>query len=178
MTPTPDAVSQPASPKALDLVERVFVTLSATAIIVICVLITVGIVTRAAFNWTIPDAEIIVRECMIWVAVLPLSYISASKAHIAVDVVHEMMPLRLRKRLNLLASLFSLLVLLPILYGAYLGLRTSIARDAYFFGTFEIPEWPGRAAFFAGYVVFTVRLGVDSVKDILALGRNGAETPS
>lgn len=161
----------PTTPRALHILERALVALSVIAILFICVLITATIVTRSLFGWAIPDSEIMVREAMIWATVLPLAYISASRAHIAVDVFYDMMPERMQKRLNLLATLLGFLVLLPIIYGAYLALQRTIARDAYFFGTFEIREWPGRAAFLAGYVLFTLRLGVEVVKDMIALTR-------
>ena len=146
-------------PKVLQKVEGALVALSALCILGICAMITVAITTRAVFDWSVPDSVIIVRELMITCVILPLGFVSAERAHIMVEVFTSHMPDAIQPWLDLLASVIGFLVLLPIVYGGYVELMSVIEDDAYFFGDLELPEWPGRLAFFIGYIAFVVRLG-------------------
>ncbi len=54
----------------------------------------------------------------------------------------------------------------------------AIVSGNYSFGILEWPEWPGLAAFFAGYALFFVRLTILLIQDILAaLGTGGGGNP-
>ena len=145
-------------PKVLQNVEGALVALSAICILGICALITTAIVTRAVFGWSVPDSVVIVRELMITCVILPLSYVSAQRAHIMVEVFTSLMSDKAQPLLDLLSSVVGFLVLLPIAYGGYLELTSAVEDGAYSFGDLELPEWPGRLTFFVGYFVFAVRL--------------------
>jgi TRAP-type C4-dicarboxylate transport system permease small subunit len=163
-------------PKVLQNVEGALVALSAICILGICALITTAIVTRAVFGWSVPDSVVIVRELMITCVILPLSYVSAQRAHIMVEVFTSMMPNKFQPWLDLLASVVGFLVLLPIAYGGYLELMSAVEDEAYFFGDLELPEWPGLTAFFVGYVVFVIRMATLVLYDGLAAFRGATAT--
>ncbi|MGO1121067.1 TRAP transporter small permease [Rhodovibrionaceae bacterium A322] len=150
---------QPApGPKVLRSLEAALLAVSGACILLIGSLISVGIFTRALFGWSLPDVEVMVRELMIGSIILPLAYVTADRAHISVEVFTNFMPRRFDPWLDLLSSVIGFLVLLPIVYGGYIALAATIAEDTYFFGQLELPEWPGRLAFFLGYLLFVVRL--------------------
>lgn len=155
-TQHPDAVS--GKPRILHLAETSLLWVAILSILLICALIFTGVVTRGLFSWSLPDAEIIVRDLMIAVVFLPLAFVAAERAHIAVEVFVNFMPANWRPSLNLLASVIGLLVLLPITWGGYTSFISVWQADSYFYGEFELPEWPGKLAFFLGYLTFALRM--------------------
>ncbi|MEH6476233.1 MAG: TRAP transporter small permease [Sneathiella sp.] len=164
------AEHHPASgPKFLLKVESALTALSAFCILGIGLLISVSIITRAVFDWSLPDSTIFVRELMIGAVILPLAMVTAERTHIMVEVFTDHMPDRMQPWLNLLSSVVGLLALLPILYGGYGELTGVIEDGAYFFGDLELPEWPGRAAFLIGYFFFVLRLAVLTGIDLLSV---------
>jgi len=138
--------------------ENVLLIISVVAILAICAIIFLGVVTRAVFDWSLPDAEIIVRDLMITAIILPLACVAADRAHIAVDVFVNMMPKAAKPWINLLGTAVGFVVLLPIAYGGWKGFHTAWYDGNYYYGEFDLPEWPGKFAFFLGYFVFVLRL--------------------
>jgi hypothetical protein len=60
------------------------------------------------------------------------------------------------------------LILMPLAFSAWQGFFHAASSGSYFFGELELPEWPGRFAFFAGAVLFVVRLSLIVVTDMRA----------
>lgn len=160
-------------PRVLRRTEELLLLLAVVSILSICAVIFIGVVTRALFDWSLPDAEIFVRDLMITSIILPLAYVTAERAHIAVDVFVNLMPDAMRGWSDLLGSLVGFLVLLPVAYGGWAGFAAAWGDGNYYYGEFEMPEWPGKLAFFLGYVVFLLRLAVLVVADALNVLRRG-----
>ena len=163
---------------ALGWLEKVFIAAAAAAILGMCVYITLGILLRSLVRVQIPDEVVIVGDLMIGALILPLAYVAADRGFIAVEVLTEMLPRAAHIWLNVLAASVGLLAVLPITYAGYLAMLHAIESGNYFFGILELPEWPGRVAFFAGYALFFIRLTILFVQDLLgALGRGCGEPP-
>lgn len=156
-------------PRVLQRIEQLLLLIACLAILAICAIIFSGVVTRAVFNWSLPDAEVMVRELMIAAMILPLAYVTARRTHISVDVFVSMMPDRAKPWIDVLGSVIGLLVLLPIAYGGWKAFNTAWWDGNYFYGEFDLPEWPGKFAFFLGYVVFVARLAALVFIDIKSL---------
>lgn len=168
-------------PRVLQRLEGLLLVVSAISILAICLIIFSGVVTRAVFNWSLPDAEIIVRDLMIASIILPLAYVTANRAHIAVDVFVNLMPASVRPWSDLLGSVVGFLVLLPVAYGGWQGFSTAWSDGNYYYGEFDLPEWPGKLAFLVGYAVFVLRLLSLVILDFLSVFRPAgpaAEPPS
>lgn len=163
--------------RVLHLAEKALVAVSVLAILMICALIFTGVVTRAMFSWSLPDTEIAVRELMIAAMIMPLAYVTANRGHIAVDIFVNLMPDRVKSWIDLLGSVVGLLVLLPITYGGWVGFSTAWVDGSYFYGEFELSEWPGKLAFFVGYMVFVLRLASLVVIDFASVFRPIAPEP-
>jgi TRAP-type C4-dicarboxylate transport system permease small subunit len=174
----PDQTTEQAGipgPKFLRIFEESLVAVSAICILAICVIITVGVITRALFYWSVPDSVILVQELMITCVIVPLACVAAERSHIMVEVFTNMMPDRVQPWLNVLTSVLGFLVVLPFVYGGYFELMDVLSDEAYFFGDLELPEWPGRVAFFVGYIAFILRLGYLVVHDTyVAFSRAGS----
>lgn len=153
-------------PRVLRHIEEGMVVLAVIAILLICAIIFSGVVTRAMFNWSLPDAEIFVRDLMIAAIILPLAYVTATRSHIAVDVFVNLMPAAARPWSDLLGSVIGLLVLLPVAYGGWLGFWAAWGDGNYYDGEFDVPEWPGKLVFGLGYAVFLVRLAFLVLADL------------
>lgn len=164
-------------PRVLLKLENLLLTVSILCILGICAIIFSGVVTRALFSWSLPDAEILVRDLMIGSIVLPLAYVTAERAHIAVDVFVSLMPDAVRGWCDLLGSIIGFLVLLPIAYGGWTAFTTAWSDGSYFYGEFDLPEWPGKLAFFLGYAVFVIRLATLVVFDFLSIFRPARKGP-
>ncbi|WP_168206484.1 TRAP transporter small permease [Labrenzia sp. PHM005] len=160
------------------MLEKVLLVLAAISILAICAIIFSGVVTRAVFNWSMPDAEILVRDLMIASIILPLAYVTAERTHIAVDVFVNLMPKAVRPWSDLLGSVIGFLVLLPIAYGGWKGFHSAWIDGNYYYGEFDLPEWPGKLAFALGYAVFVLRLLSLVIIDFKAVFNRGISDPA
>ena len=55
----------------------------------------------------------------------------------------------------------------PITYAAFHAAEKAVTSGNYFFGLLSLPEWPGRIAFFCGYIIFVARLLDLLIHDLL-----------
>lgn len=160
--------------RAIGWIEKLFLAIGAAAILSMCAYITLGIFLRSVVGVQIPDEVVIVGDLMIAALILPLAYVAADRGFIAVEVLSDQLPRSLHPALNVLAAAVGLLAVMPIGYGAFLAMIHAIESGNYFFGILELPEWPGRTAFFAGYALFFIRLIVLFVQDFMtATGLGG-----
>ena len=154
-------------------VELAFVWLAAICVGGIGLLITATVLTRSLLGFGVPDDVVIVTELMVGAIVLPLAHVTAERAHIAVELLVSRFPARVQAWLSAFALAFAFLSLLPIVYAGWRELLHTVASEAYFFGDLELPEWPGRLAFFAGMLLFAVRLAVLFLHDLKVALRGG-----
>lgn len=166
--------SVPPGPAALIAVERACLALSMVGIVAMGVLVTLSILGRTLFGLALPDTDIIIGELMVASMILPLAYVAATGAHIAVDVFARMAPERAQPWLRLLAALAGFAVLLPIAWGGYTELTGALAAGAYYYGDLFLPEWPGRTAYLLGFLLFALRCLVDAAREVMILAARGA----
>jgi|TARA_R100000005_G_C4999457_1_gene206208 TRAP-type C4-dicarboxylate transport system permease small subunit len=178
MEPIGDREVAAAGPRFLLKLEGALVALSICCILLMCFIITTTIIGRTLFGLTIPDDVIMVRELMIGAVVLPLASVAAHRMHIMIEVFTSMLPESFQPWLNLLGSLIGSIMLLPVLYGGYLGFVSVVSEGAYFFGELDLPEWPGRLIFLLGYSVFILRLFVLSWQDLTAAAHSVSRSSS
>lgn len=149
--------------------EVALIALGAVCIFAFGAYITLGIVLRTFFASQIPDEVVIVGELMVGALILPLAYVAADRGFIAVEVLTAHFGRRVQTWLNVLTAVVGLVAVVPITYAGFLAVVEALESGNYFFGILELPEWPGRLAFFCGYVTFLVRL-VDLLIHDLLLG--------
>lgn len=139
-------------------IEAVFLAFGAICVLAFGAYINLGIILRNIFNGQIYDEVVIVGELMVGALVLPLAYVAADRGYIAVEVLTAHFGRKIQIWLNVLVSFVGLIAVSLISYAAYHAFFTAIEDGNYFFGLLELPEWPGRLAFFAGYLLFFIRL--------------------
>jgi len=148
-------------------VEKLLLDLGAFAIFVFCVYICTGIILRTFFASQVPDEVVIVGELMVAALILPLGFVAADRGFIAVELLTNRLPAAVQPWLNVLAVLIGLLATIPITYAAFHAAEVALTSGNYFFGLLSLPEWPGRVAFFCGYLVFVIRLLDLLIHDLL-----------
>jgi TRAP-type C4-dicarboxylate transport system permease small subunit len=131
-------------------------------------MITLTVLTRNFFGWGVTDDVVIVRELMVGAIFLPLAYVTADYSHITIEFLFKRLGNHAKLWMLAAGSLISLLILLPLVFSAWQGFFHAASSGAYFFGELELPEWPGRLAFFAGAALFIVRLSIILATDMRA----------
>ncbi|MFT6247003.1 MAG: TRAP-type C4-dicarboxylate transport system permease small subunit [Cognaticolwellia sp.] len=137
-------------------------------IITLGLMITLTVITRNLFGWGVTDDVVIVRELMVGAVFLPLAYVTADYSHITIEFLFKRLGKHTKLWMLAIGSLISLLILLPLALAAWKGFFHSAISGAYFFSQLDLPEWPGRFAFFAGATLFIIRLMVIFVADFRA----------
>jgi TRAP-type C4-dicarboxylate transport system permease small subunit len=149
-------------------IEQGALMIAGVCIVTLGLMITLTVVTRNLFGWAVTDDVVIVRELMVGAVFLPLAYVTAEYSHITIEFLFKRLGRHNKLWLLAIGSLISLLILLPLVFSAWQGFFHAASSGAYFFGELELPEWPGRFAFFAGAVLFIVRLVIIFVADLRA----------
>lgn len=152
----------------LGTIERALSSVAALCVVGLCVVITSTVLTRGLLGWSIPDDVTIVRELMIGAIVLPLAYVTSNRSHIAVEVLYSRLGYRTRLGLMAFGTTFGFVTLLPLLYASWGELLYAYESETYFFGDLELPEWPGKLAFFVGLFFFILRLSLLMASDLRA----------
>lgn len=148
--------------------EEIFLYLAGICIISLGLVITLTVFLRNFFNTGVPDVVTIVGELMVGGIFLPLAYVTSKYHHIAIDFLFKLMSRRLRLIVLAFGSLIVLFPMFLVAMAAWGSFSHAISSGAYFFGELELPEWPGRFAFFAGVALFYIRLIIIFYQDLRA----------
>lgn len=156
-------------------IEQGALLVAGVCIVALGLMITLTVVTRNLFGWGVTDDVVIVRELMVGAVFLPLAYVTADYSHITIEFLFKRLGKHGKLWMLAMGSLISLLILLPLVFSAWQGFAHAATSGAYFFGELELPEWPGRFAFFAGAALFIIRLSIILVADFKAAIRGNTE---
>ncbi|SLN75746.1 TRAP transporter small permease [Oceanibacterium hippocampi] len=166
----PDERVRP-GPAPLAWIEKTGVDVSALAIIVLGVIITVSVLGRTFFGKMIPDDIVISGELMVTLVALPWAYVTADRGHVAVEVFTDWMSRGAQVWLELLAVIVGLVMVAPLTWATGVALWQAWDFGSYFDGVLYLPEWPGRLTFFIGFALMLVRLLFILVGDVGRLRR-------
>ena len=156
-------------------IEQGALLLAGLCIVALGLMITLTVVTRNLFGWGVTDDVVIVRELMVGAIFLPLAYVSAEYSHITIDFLFKRLGKHSQLWMLAMGSLISFIILLPLALAAWQSFFHAASSGAYFFGELELPEWPGRLAFFAGAALFIIRLLVILMADFKAAWSGNTE---
>lgn len=151
--------------------ERWLTDLSALAIIVLCCVITITVVSRWIYRSLIPDDVLLVRELMVLVILLPMAAVSAKRAQIAVTVFTKSVKGRGDSFLKLLGNTAGLCFAGVLFIAALRMLSRSWESGDYYDGDLYIPMWVGNAFYALGLFAFLVRLVSNWIADIQSVVR-------
>lgn len=145
--------------------ERLFLDVSAMAVICLALMIFADVIALNAFNASVPDAVIIVRELMVLAIIMPLAAATTARAHISVEFVTNHLPPRIVSWFVVFGSVFAVLALTPIIFSSYRDLSHQLTTGSAFYGDLNLPQWPGRLAFVVGIALCWLRLLLMAVQD-------------
>jgi TRAP-type C4-dicarboxylate transport system permease small subunit len=138
--------------------ERALAALAAVGLALLCVIVTVTVIVRAAGFVLIPDDVLLVQELMVAVNLLPLAVLTARRRHIAVTLFTERLGMRAQAALALLGHLVGLLFGGALAWVAGSSFSAALASGEYYDGELYLPTWIGWAVFALGIGVFALRL--------------------
>ncbi|MFT5656432.1 MAG: TRAP-type C4-dicarboxylate transport system permease small subunit [Arenicella sp.] len=151
------------------IIEKALRELSAAAIILMAVLVSLEVVLRSLFGTTLPDTMLIVRELMVVCIVLPLAYASFLRSHVVVDFLANKLPARIRARLVVFGSIVGLCVFSILLYAGVNELLYSIVSKGFYYGDLGLSKWPSRLVFLIGVGFCWLRLFIQIKQDLRSL---------
>lgn len=157
----------------LGTVERTLSGVAALCVVGLCAVITGTVLCRWLFGWGIPDDVTLVRELMIGAIILPLAFVTSNRGHIAVEVIYDRLGRRAQLILLAFGTAFGFITLLPLVYAAWHEFAYALESENYYFGDLELPEWPGKLAFFVGLFFFVLRLSLQTASDLRAVWQHG-----
>ena len=150
-------------------IENLLLALAAVTVIILGLLITASVTTRALFGIALPDTIVLVRELMVAAIILPLAATTRERSHVAVEFLSDRFPAKLRAICIIFGSLFGLIALAPLVYASGREFLHMVSSGGYFFGDLDLPKWPGRALFFLGISLCWIRLIVLAAEDIRSM---------
>ncbi|MGV0819105.1 TRAP transporter small permease [Martelella sp. AMO21009] len=156
--------------RVLARIEALFLSLSVIAMIVITGIICYGIFARSLHLPGLPDDVLIVRQLMVATIAAALGHATATRGHIAVDLLYQHLPAPLRKGCNLLALAVGLVAFGPLCAFAFSTFREALSNGDYMYGKLKLPEWPAEFAFFLGLFAMNLRLLLLLIGDLLRSG--------
>lgn len=144
--------------RALSRVEGGLLTIAIVAIAVVALLTVSSIAARYGVPVRIPDELEISQQLLMLSIISALGAVTSRQSHIAVDILHDHLPLRARRLCAVIASVAGLCFLLPIAIWAFTQFQSSLATGSHYGGVLHLPEWPGKLAFSIGLFVVCLRL--------------------
>ena len=150
--------------KAETWLERVLVVLAMLGLVLLCLIVTVTVLSRWLYRPLIPDDVLLVRELMVGVILLPLAAVTARAAHISVTVFTDWLDAR---ALGVLARLGHVVGLALVIALIWIGGRLFLGAwqsGEYYDGDIYVPMWIGYAVFTLALGAFALRLAFELVR--------------
>ncbi|MDF2235711.1 TRAP transporter small permease [Albimonas sp. CAU 1670] len=147
-----------AADAALTWIERVLLGLSMAALAAIAALVCWEIAARSLPAIAIPDGVIMVQMLMVAAIACALGHATATGAHIAVDILFNLMGPGTRRVCEVLALIAALVFMIPTCLWIAAETAEHIGSGRTLYGLLRLPEWPPYAALSLGLISMTLRL--------------------
>jgi TRAP-type C4-dicarboxylate transport system permease small subunit len=152
----------------LSVLERGLLVVSVIAFIGVGLLMGAAILSREFFGFGVPDDAVIVSQLMLVSITCALGYVTAQRAHIAIDILYDKLGPRTRYVLDLISSLAGLIAFIPIALWAFGDLSAAYQTGRLNYGQLQLPMWPSYLFFALGLSLMCLRLVVIFMTDLLA----------
>ena len=130
---------------------------------------------RTLFNYPIPDDLLLVGLLMVLVIAFPLAHIQRVNGHIAVTIISDRLPFRLRQLQIIVGNVLFALFLGVMGFVIFSKVPKEFAQDLYYDGQLEIRTWPMKAMFALGIGLFVLQVVISICKDCAALFLGAAQ---
>ncbi len=132
-------------------------------------IVTGSVIGRTLFNYPIPDDLLLVGLLMVLVIAFPLAHIQRVNGHIAVTIISDRLPFRLRQLQIIVGNVLFALFLGVMGFVILSKVPKEFAQDLYYDGQLEIRTWPMKAMFALGIGLFVLQVVISICKDCAAL---------
>ncbi|SMF68684.1 TRAP-type C4-dicarboxylate transport system, small permease component [Tistlia consotensis] len=140
------------------LLERGGVTAAGLALVTLCLIVTLNVISRALWRAVVPDDILLVSELMLIVILGPIALVTAEREHIEVTVFTERVGQGGRRLLACLGHLAGI-AFFGFLLAAFWKLTLKSWQTGEFYdGLLAIPQWPGQALATAAFAGIILRL--------------------
>jgi TRAP-type C4-dicarboxylate transport system permease small subunit len=150
--------TQPVAPTGKIPVEHGLGICARIALMALCAVVTVSVVSRALWNNIIPDDVLLVSELMLVVILAPLALVTAMREHIVVSIFTDRLGAGMRRALDILGHLVGLLLFGVLTYAFASMLLNSWSTGEYYEGILGIPHYIGHAFATVAMAVVVMRL--------------------
>jgi TRAP-type C4-dicarboxylate transport system permease small subunit len=152
--------------------NRFYLIAGGIGLVLMALHVSLDAIGKYLFSVPIPATlEIVAYYYMPAVVALPLAFVEMKNGHVAVEMVHQMLP-RTVRRINLAIN--------GLVMAGFLATLTWLAaREAwrkfligeFMFGEYPIIIWPGRVIFVLGTIFFTIVVVMKTI-GLIAYGRD------
>ncbi len=146
--------------------ERRFGDLANLGLALLCLVVSITVISRWLYRGIIPDDVLWVQELMVVVVLAPLGLVTAAREHIEVTIFTERSQDRTKRHLACLGHLMGLIFVGFLAWAAWRLLAGAWASGEYYDGDLRIPHWIGYGLFFAGLSAFALRLLAMLIHDL------------
>lgn len=158
--------TRPVQPSSL---EHAFTVLAMVCIGLLCLIVTITVLSRWLYRPVIPDDVLVVRELMVAVILLPLAGVTAHRAHISVTVFTNWVAGRGTAFLSALGHCVGLMFVSWLIWAGWRLFHSAWTSGEYYDGDIYIPMWIGYAVFLVALMTFAGRLIAMIRRDIVAI---------
>ncbi len=158
-----------------EIVNRVGVWVGGLLLFFTSAMIAVEVVLRKVFSISMGGADEISSYVLAISCSWAFGYALLRKAHIRIDIFYAKMSQRLQSLLDLLSLLIFLIYQVPLVYFAWLVVKTSIVRHSAANTPLHTPLWIPQGLWFLGLVCFLLTTVVLLVVSVGRLARGDLE---
>jgi TRAP-type C4-dicarboxylate transport system permease small subunit len=160
--------------RLLQFTERlnlVGVWVGGTLLFLTSAMIAVEVVLRKAFSISMGGADELSSYVLAISCSWAFGFALMRKAHIRIDILYTRLPGKFRAALDILSLLTFLAYLVPLVYFAFLVVKTSVIRESTANTPLQTPLWIPQGLWLAGLVVFLFTIVVLLVATISRLAK-------
>lgn len=157
----------------LSAIERALLVISVMALIAVGLLMGAAILSREFLGFGIPDDTVLVSQLMLISITCALGYVTAQRAHIAIDILYDKLGPRTRLAFDIVGSIAGLLALVPVALWAFGDFWMAYRTGRLNYGQLQLPLWPSYLFFAVGLGLMCLRLVFILVSDLIDGSRDG-----
>ncbi len=158
----------------IEIFNRVGVWIGGALLFLTSAMIAVEVILRKVFSLSIGGSDELSSYVLAISCAWAFGFALLRKAHIRIDILYTRFPVKIRSSLDILSLLAFIVYLVPLVYFAFLVVKTSWIRESTANTPLQTPLWIPQGLWLAGLVVFLLTTIVLLVGTISRLAKKDA----
>lgn len=163
---------------ALGYWELMLVYIGALCTLAIMLLVTVDVVGRNVFSFSVRGCSELVALLLLPGFVGAIPYVQSKRGHVFLEVATSKAPRSVNYILDMLGILVGAYIFISITPASFQALVTAITKAEKSSGTVGFPLWPFKLMLFLTVVTLSVRLVIDLISDLVNAKKNLSQAQS